>query len=576
MSARTRLAALLVAVVASVGAVAPSVASAAQRLPANKILLLQQGSALAEVISLNEIPLDWHTSANQAMAAVKQTSTLEALHRTYVLRCSCAHPFVVTPYVWRAVHPYWYIVFTYKGKIVADANVNKDGKVTGVWTGRQALASYAHGGWAGVLVGWYIWLPGCLLFALAFFDPRRIWRMATLDGLAILSFGVSYLLLGGAHLESAVWLAYPPLLYLLFRLLRAGFGRSRGSGRLAPLLSTRTLLIGLPVLLAARIVLSLIGQQEIDIGYESVIGAYRALHHLPLYYNDQFHGDTYGPITYLAYIPFELIWPWKNSLSSLDAANYAAIFWDLGTLVGLVLLGRQLRPGAEGKRLGLVLAWAWAACPFTTVALIVHTNDGLVSMLTVFALVATTRPVVSGALLGLATAAKFSPGALVPLLAAPRQRGWKGAIALVGTAAVVVVVAIVAWLPPGGFSYFWNRTIHYQMVRLDVFSPWALHPTLHPIQVVLEVLAVLLILAVAFVPRERSLARTCALAGAVTLAIQLPATHWYYYYIEWFLPFALVAFLCRSATQTAAVSVPSASASHGTESTPGTPALAGA
>jgi hypothetical protein len=35
----------------------------------------------------------------------------------------------------------------------------------------------------------------------------------------------------------------------------------------------------------------------------------------------------------------------------------------------------------------------------------------------------------------------------------------------------------------------------------------------------------------------------CALAGAVTIAIQLPALHWFYYYILWFLPFALVAML---------------------------------
>ena len=51
----------------------------------------------------------------------------------------------------------------------------------------------------------------------------------------------------------------------------------------------------------------------------------------------------------------------------------------------------------------------------------------------------------------------------------------------------------------------------------------------------------------AFVPRQRSLLQLCALAGAVTIAIQLPATHWYYYYIMWFLPFALVAFAARPA-----------------------------
>jgi hypothetical protein len=151
--------------------------------------------------------------------------------------------------------------------------------------------------------------------------------------------------------------------------------------------------------------------------------------------------------------------------------------------------------------------------------------------------------------LGLAAAAKFSPAGLLALLAAPRQRGWKGAAVCVVAFAAVVVAAVWFWLPPGGLHYFWQRTIGFQMTRLDVFSPWGLHPSLHPFQVALEVLAVTLAAAVAFFPRERSLARVCALAGAVTIAIQLPATHWYYYYVMWFLPFALVALLAGDRTE---------------------------
>jgi hypothetical protein len=111
----------------------------------------------------------------------------------------------------------------------------------------------------------------------------------------------------------------------------------------------------------------------------------------------------------------------------------------------------------------------------------------------------------------------------------------------------VVALAVFAWLPPQGLTYFWQRTIGFQMTRIDVFSPWALHPGLHPIQLGLEVGALLLVAAVAFIPRDRSLVRTCALAGAVTIAIQLPAQHWFYYYIMWFLPFALVALLVPAA-----------------------------
>jgi Glycosyltransferase family 87 len=539
-----RLTALLIILAAVLAAPAAATASPASgnAIPLSRALYIQQGSSMAEVQSMSSVPLGFTASAGRAVLAAEHARTMQQLHRRI-------HPLRVWPYVWRAVHPYWYVVFTYgKGlKIVATANVSPRGKVLGVWTGRQAAVPYAHGGWSWSVSSWLIYGPAALLFMLVFFDPRRLRRIVHLDALAVLGFLASYFLLADQHLSAAVWLVYPPLIYLFVRLLRLGFARGAGSGRLAPLLSTRTLLIGLPLMVIARIVLSLVGHQEIDVGYESVIGASRILHHLPLYYNDPNHGDTYGPITYLAYVPFELIFPWKSSLNDLHAADLAAIVFDLGTIAGLFLTGRRLRSGREGTRIGLLLAWAWAACPFTLVSLVVHTNDGLISMLTVFAVLLFTWPLASGAMLGLAAAAKFSPAGLLPLLAAPRQRGWRGALTCVLVFVAVVAVAIYAWLPPQGFGYFWQRTIHFQMTRFDVFSPWALHPALHPLQTALEVLAVVLAGAVAFVPRRRSLVQLCALAGAVTIAVQLPATHWYYYYIMWFLPFALVAFVARPA-----------------------------
>lgn len=528
----TRLAVVLATAVAALGV--PAAASA--RVPASKLLIVTPGTPLAEVQSLDMDPLGWSSTGRQAMVAAEHSPVLQALHRRM-------HPLQVIPYVWRSTNPFWYVVFKYRGKVLADANVSRAGKLVAVWTGLQALMPYTHGGVNPVLTSWLVLLPASLLFLLPFLDPGRLRRVTVIDALAILAFLASYLLNADGDFEPAIWLAYPPLIYLLVRLVRLGFGGSTPSGRLAPLLSTRVLTAGLPLLLGARIALSLLGHQESDVGYESVIGAFRILHHLPIYWNDPNHGDTYGPIAYLVYVPFELLFPWANGLSSLHAADAAAIFFDLGTVAGLVLLGRHLRPGREGTRLGLVLAWAWAACPFTVIALIVHTNDGLICMLSVFALLAISSPVVSGGLLGLAAAAKISPAALLPVLAAPRQRGVKGALVMVGVFSVVVATAVLSWLPPGGLSFLWQRTIEFQLTRPDVFSPWGIHPALRPVQTGLEVLAVMLVAAVGFVPRERSLTKVCALAGAVTIAIQLPAAHWYYYYIIWFVPFVLIASL---------------------------------
>jgi Glycosyltransferase family 87 len=511
-------------------------AIAAANVPPGKLLRVRPGSPLALVQSNNTVPLHFQTSAAQAIRIAERSPTLRALHRR-------VHPLDVFPYVWRAEHPYWYVVFLHHGKIVADANVSPSGQLTGVWTGQQAWAPYTHGDIASILDSPLVLVPFCLLFLLAFLDPRRLRRLAHLDALAVLGFLASYELFAHGDLIPAVWLAYPPLLYLLARLVRIGFAGLKPSGRLAPLLSLRTLVVGLPVLMGARIALSLLGHQEIDVGYESVIGAFRILHHLPLYWHDPNHGDTYGPITYLTYVPFQMLFPWGGSLSNLHAADAAAIFFDLGTVVGLVFLGRRLRAGVDGTRLGLILAWAWAACPFTVIGLIVHTNDGLIAMLSVLMLLALASPLLSGALLGLAAAAKFSPAGLLPLLAAPRQRGRRGALVCTAAFTGVVALAVLAWLPPGGLSFFWQRTIGFQLTRLDVFSPWALYHSLQPVQIVLEVGAVALAAAVAFLPRQRGLVRVCALAGAVTVAIQLPAAHWFYYYILWLLPFALVAML---------------------------------
>ena len=38
----------------------------------------------------------------------------------------------------------------------------------------------------------------------------------------------------------------------------------------------------------------------------------------------------------------------------------------------------------------------------------------------------------------------------------------------------------------------------------------------------------------------RGFAQVAALAAAVVIAVQLTAAHWFYFYVVWFLPFALV------------------------------------
>ena len=477
-------------------------------------------------------PPGFTSSAAQAVAAAKATSQMQALHAR-------EHPLDFRPMIWAERR--WFVEFFYQRRLVAEVDVSSAGRVTAVWTGPLALATYAHGHFAPLFDSPWVLVPFSLLFLLVFVDLRRLLSLAHLDALMMLSFFVSYALFDHTHLEAAVWLAYPPLLYLLARMLGIGiFGRGR-TAAFPPWLSTRVLVGGLLLLVGARIGLSLAHKQVIDVGYASVIGAHRMSHGQALYFAGAQHGDTYGPIAYLAYVPFELLFPWKGKWDYLPAAHAASIAFDLITIVGLIVLGRRLRSGAAGRRLGLTLGWAWAACPFTLLPLMEHSNDGLIAMLSVLCLVVYVSPAARGAMLGLAAAAKFTPAALIPLFASPRDRGLKATLICCGAFVAVVVAAIGLYLPSGGIAEFYDHTIGYQLNRPDIFSPWALHPSLDPLKVAVAVCALGLAALVALIPRQRSFAQVCALAAAVTIAIELPAVHWFYYYVVWFLPFVFVA-----------------------------------
>ncbi len=158
----------------------------------------------------------------------------------------------------------------------------------------------------------------------------------------------------------------------------------------------------------------------IDVGYAGVVGADRIAHGEPLYDNfpsDVSQGDTYGPVNYLAYVPFERIWPWSGTWNDLPAAHAAAVAFDLLAFALLIWLGLRIRPGPEGRKLAATLAFGWAAYPYTAYALESNSNDTLVAALLVATLLALARPARRGVFAALATLTKFAPIVLAPMLA---------------------------------------------------------------------------------------------------------------------------------------------------------------
>ena len=227
----------------------------------------------------------------------------------------------------------------------------------------------------------YVFLPLCAIFLLGLVDWRRLWRVANLDLLVLLGFGVSHFFFNRAEIGVSVPLAVPGAA-LPARRGRCGSGfRGRGEG-LRPVWPAAWLLVAALFLMGFRVGLNVADSGAIDVGYAGVVGADRIAHGEPIYDNfpdDVSQGDTYGPVNYLAYVPFERIWPWSGSWDDLPAAHGAAVVFDLATFALLILLGLRIRPGPEGRRLAATLAFGWAAYPYTAYALESNSNDTLVA-----------------------------------------------------------------------------------------------------------------------------------------------------------------------------------------------------
>ncbi len=296
----------------------------------------------------------------------------------------------------------------------------KTGKVTESWTGYQVAWEMARGysgEFAHSLNSPLIWIPLCLLFFVGLCDWRKLRRVANLDLLVLLGFGVSHFFFNQGNIGLSVPLAYPVLVYLLVRCLWIGF-RGRGSG-LRPTWPTMWLLIAALFLMGFRVGLNMADAGAIDVGYAGVTGAHKIVHGEPLYGNfpeDIHSGDTYGPVNYAAYVPFEVIWPYTGEWDDLPAAHGASITFDVATFILLLVLGIRIRPGPDGRRLGAILAFGWAAFPYTAYVLESDSNDALVSALLVATLVLLAKPLWRGVTISLATWAKFTPLMLAPML----------------------------------------------------------------------------------------------------------------------------------------------------------------
>lgn len=467
------------------------------------------------------------------------------------------------------------------GQIALVTVEDTTGRVTEAWTGPQVAWKMARGR-AGSFGGktlntWYVWITLCVVFLAGLADLRRPLTLRNLDLLVLLGFSVSLAFFNRGEIFRSVPLVYPPLLYLLARGVWVGF-RRRGSP-LLPAWPVWALAVAAVFLLGFRIGLNVeTPRGVIDVGYAGVIGANRIANgeapygHMPVRgdlkpcgpedaegeirdriqtngrcesANDR--GDTYGPVSYLAYVPAYLGFGWSGKWDSLPAAHATSIAFDLLTVLGLVLVG--LRFG--GARLAAALAFAWSAYPFTAYTLNANTNDTIMPAFLVWGFWLASSSLARGTAVALAGWTKFGALLLGPLWASypvVRTRSLlRFAAAFGATTAVAFTVLLLEPELWDAVKTFWERTLGFQLGRDSPFSLWEwgqYHaegiPDLGVLQPVAAALAVTIAVVVGFFPRHKGPVQLAALTAAVLIAFQASLSHWFYLYLPWFLPFVLL------------------------------------
>jgi hypothetical protein len=455
------------------------------------------------------------------------------------------------------------------------------GRVSESWTGPQVAWKMARGR-AGAFGGKtllkpYVWLAFCLIFLVGLADLRRPLSARNLDLLVLLAFSISLAFFNRGEIFRSVPLVYPVLGYLLVRGLWVGSGRR--AGPLRSVWQTWVLAAAAVFLLGFRIGLNVeTPRGVIDVGLAGVARANRILDGEAPYGNMPQRGtlepcgpkdtdgqvreriqkngrcesaiergDTYGPVSYLAYVPATAIFGWSGRWDSLPAAHATSIAFDLLAILALVLVG--LRFG--GFRLAALLAFAWTAYPFTAYTLNANTNDAIMPAFLVFGFALVSSAWARGGAVALAGWAKFGALLLAPLWATYPNFDVRRLVRFAVAFTVATLLAFtVLLLEPDlwkAVRIFWDRTIGFQAGRDSPFSLWGwgqYHakgiPDLGFIQPALVVLTVVLALVVAVLPRRKGPVELAALTAAVLVAFQLTLTHWFYLYLPWLFPFVLL------------------------------------
>ena len=423
-----------------------------------------------------------------------------------------------------------------------------------VWTGDQVgwnMARGAHGAYGKQANYWYVWGPLALVFALAFLRTDKLYSLRNLDVVALLGFLVSHGFFRHGIVHEAVILWYPPLVYLFLRTLLMGFGVGERVEKTANL--PTPLLFALAALASALVLGLNLDSRVIDVGYAGVAGADRILDGTIPYGNmpdDVGTGDTYGPLNYLLYVPFVLMFGFSGHWDFLPAAHALSAFSFVAGGLALLFAGWRL----AGPRGAAALAFAWAAFPYTLYSANNNTNDIIVAALSAVGLATAASPLARGASVAAGFAVKLYPLILGPLwmMHDGRKRSSLVNFFLGGIGVVLLTfwVLLLDGHPLEAARLFYERTIAYQGARETPWTIFGQLPVLKFLRQPLLATVILLAFIVAVWPRRRTMRRLAAFSAALVIGFQLTTNYWFYPYVTWFEPFVFLAVLLATNEKT--------------------------
>jgi hypothetical protein len=441
------------------------------------------------------------------------------------------------------------VSFWAHGQIVAEAAVDRDGRVAAVPNDHAAQVPYGD---------WIAYKPALLAaFGLVFLLVTMVtpWRrLRNLDAIAALSLVVSIVLFQHRYVDPSLIAAAPGLLYLLARCARTGLGPPRALAPATPLLTALTprlpvarrvrwLRVALIVVGLVFVMVGVSSPDAVDVAYAVMEGATNLVHgvlpygHMP---PGIIHGDTYPILSYALYAPLALVAPVRSLWDPVDGALALAV------VAALAAAWAALRCAAGGRaeEAGLRAALAVLSFPAFLITTSTGTTDILMAAMLVAALILWRRPAAGAAMLAAAGWFKLAPFAVVPVFLAPlrgRRLAWAlMAFALVSSAVMTLLIAV------GGSAGIaaMMHAVSYQFTRGSLQSIWSALG-IESVQPLAQACVIGLIAgACVKLRREPRLAqdrvRIAALTAAILIGLQLAADYWAFLYVVWFVPLVCV------------------------------------